>query len=168
MRAGTFSSRAACATAAPWLPPDAATTPTAGTERRSRLANAPRALKEPDCCSSSSLSTSVTPPRPKSRPSTSTTGVRRMYGRITGSVAAICSRPTLEGVTEHPACLGDALLVAAVEGPLLDPLRPDEPEARECFEVTVRARLRHPQLVGDEDAADAVPHQVAVDLRREV
>src|SRR5438445_2020576 len=142
MRAGTFSSRAACATAAPWLAPQAATTRTAGTCRRRRLANAPRALNEPDCCRSSSLNTSVKPGRPKSRPSTSTTGVRRMYGRITGSVAAICSRPTLEGVTEHPASLGDALLVAAVEGPLLDALGLDEPESGEQLEMPMRGRCQ--------------------------
>ena len=46
---------AAYATAAPWFPPDAATTPAAGTSRASRFANAPRVLNEPACCSSSSL-----------------------------------------------------------------------------------------------------------------
>src|SRR5437762_3627816 len=168
MRAGTFSSLAACATAAPWLPPEAATTPAAGTLRNSRLAKAPRALNEPDCCSSSSLRTMVMPSRPKSRPSTSTIGVRRMYRRITFSVASIWVRPTLEGLTEHPAGLGDALLVAAIEGPLLDPFRPDEPEPREDLEVFVRARLGDAQLVGDEDAAHSVLDQVTVDLGRKV
>src|SRR6266478_340489 len=168
MRAGISRSRAACATAAPWLPPEAATTPAAGTRRRSRFAKAPRALKEPDCCSSSSLSTSVRPGRPKSRPSTSTMGVKRMCGRISASVAAICSRPTLEGLTEHPAGLGDALLVSAVEGPLLDPLRLDQAQAGKDLEVLVRAGLRDAELVGDEEAAHALLDQVAVDLGREV
>src|SRR5256885_8933311 len=131
MRARTFITCAACATAAPWLPPEAATTPAGGSLRRTRLANAPRALNEPDCWRSSSLRTRVIPGRPKSRPSTSTTGVRRMYGRITGSTEEISSRPTLEGFTEHPPRLGDPLLVAAIEGPLLDALRPDEPQPRE-------------------------------------
>src|SRR5205814_9563878 len=58
----------------------AATTPAAGTSRVRRLANAPRALNEPECCSSSSLKTTL--------PS-STTGVRRTCGRIRGSTAAI-------------------------------------------------------------------------------
>src|SRR6266403_1833783 len=160
MRAGISRSRAACATAAPWLPPEAATTPAAGMLRRSRFAKAPRALKEPDCCSSSSLSTSVRPGRPKSWPSTSTMGVKRMYGRIRVSVAAICSRPTLEGFTEHPAGLGDALLVAAVEGPLLDPLRLDQAQAGKDLEVLVRAGLGDAELVGDEEAAHAVLDRV--------
>src|SRR5207248_2550912 len=55
IRARTDNFRAARATAAPWLPPEAATTPAAGTSRSRRFANAPRALKEPDCWSSSSL-----------------------------------------------------------------------------------------------------------------
>jgi hypothetical protein len=56
----------------------AATTPADGTSRMSRLANAPRVLKEPACCNNSSLSTSGTGPSPKSAPSASTTGVRRI------------------------------------------------------------------------------------------
>src|SRR5437763_16574728 len=148
MRAGTFRSLAAWPTDAAWLPPEAATSPAAGTLRSSRLAKAPRALNEPDCCSSSSLTTMVTPSRPKSRPSTSTIGVRRMYRRITFSVASIWVRPTLEGLTEHPAGLGDALLVAAIEGPLLDPLGRGEPEPREDLEVLVRAGLGDAQLLG--------------------
>src|SRR5438045_4696193 len=80
MRAGLPSFCAAYATAAPWLPPEAATTPAAGTSRVRRLANAPRALKEPECCSNSSL---------KTRFPSVTTGVRRTYARISFSVAAI-------------------------------------------------------------------------------
>src|SRR5438093_9684469 len=87
---------------------------------------------------------------------------------MTGSTAAICSRPTLEGFTEHPSGLGDALLVAAVEGPLLDAFGLDEAEPGENLEVPVGARLGHPQLAGDEDAADPVSDQVAVHLGREV
>ena len=45
--AGMPSRRAAQATATPWLPPDAATTPAGGISRVSRLANAPRALNDP-------------------------------------------------------------------------------------------------------------------------
>src|SRR5713226_2487530 len=168
MRALIFNSRAACATAAPWLPPEAATTPASGTRRNKRLAKAPRALNEPDCCRSSSLKTRVMLARPKSPPSTSTIGVRRMCGRITGSVAAISSRPTLERFTEHPARLGDSLLVAAVEGPLLDALRLNEAQCGEDLEMLVGARFTHAELVGDEHAAHAVLHQISVDLRREV
>src|SRR6185295_5991098 len=63
----------------------AATTPDAGTSRVSRLVNAPRALKEPECCNSSSL---------KTRLPSATTGVRRTCGRISFSVAAISLRVT--------------------------------------------------------------------------
>src|SRR5216684_434163 len=168
MRALIFNSRAACATAAPWLPPEAATTPASGTRRNKRLAKAPRALNEPDCCRSSSLKIRVMLARPKSPPSTSMVGVRRMCGRMTGSVAAISSLPTLERFTEHPARLGDALLVAAVEGPLLDPLRLNEPQGGEELEVFVRARFTHAELVGDEQAAHAIFHQISIDLGREV
>ena len=83
---------AAYATAAPWLPPEAATTPAAGTSRVSRLANAPRALNEPACCSSSSLKLEPAKARPKSAARTSITGVRRTCGRIRRSTSAIASR----------------------------------------------------------------------------
>src|SRR5215470_9212021 len=76
------SAWAAKATAAPWLPPDAATTPAAGTSRSSRLANAPRALNDPACCSCSSLSSSGPAGSPKSARSTLITGVRRTCGAI--------------------------------------------------------------------------------------
>ena len=52
--------RATWATATPWLPPDAATTPAAGTSAASTRLKAPRGLNEPACCSSSSLSVSGT------------------------------------------------------------------------------------------------------------
>ncbi len=55
MRAGTPKRCAANATAAPWFPPDAATTPAGGGLRRSRFANAPRALNEPEYWRNSSL-----------------------------------------------------------------------------------------------------------------
>ena len=80
--AGTFSVIAAKATAAPWLPPEAATTPAGGTTRVSRFANAPRVLNEPARCSSSSLIVMGRPASPTSPPSMSTTGVRRMYGAM--------------------------------------------------------------------------------------
>ncbi len=78
MRAGTPSLIAANATAAPWLPPEAATTPAGGTGRQRRLVNAPRALNEPACCSDSSLKTTLVESSPTSAPRTSMTGVHRM------------------------------------------------------------------------------------------
>src|SRR5262245_57111980 len=102
--AGTASRIAAYATAAPWLPPDAATTPTAGILRVRRFVNAPRTLNDPECCSSSSFSTIGTSPSPKSLPRTSTTGVTRTYGRITSRTSAISRRPTpLPPFTSSPS-----------------------------------------------------------------
>src|SRR5437879_7287889 len=91
MRAETPRRIAAYATAAPWLPPEAATTPAGGRSRSSRLANAPRALKEPACCRCSALTTTWTAPRPISAPLASRIGVRRTCGRMTAQVASICS-----------------------------------------------------------------------------
>ena len=48
------------ATAAPWLPPEAAMRPAAGTSARNTRWNAPRGLNEPVCCSSSSFSVTGT------------------------------------------------------------------------------------------------------------
>ena len=90
--AGTPSFIAAYATAAPWLPPEAATTPAAGTLRISRFANAPRGLNEPVCWKSSSLSVSGMGPSPSSSPRTSMIGVRRTCGAIRRCAAAIASR----------------------------------------------------------------------------
>src|SRR5438270_11828770 len=82
MRAGTPHARAAKATAAPWLPPEAAATPTLGTWRVSRFANAPRDLKEPACCRCSSLKVSGNGRRPKAAALVWTMGVRRRWGQI--------------------------------------------------------------------------------------
>src|SRR6266498_3793093 len=71
IRAGTPRCLAAYATAAPWLPPEAATTPAAGIARVSRCANAPRVLNEPACCRCSSLNVNETDCRSKSAPSMS-------------------------------------------------------------------------------------------------
>src|SRR5450756_2994309 len=57
--AGTPSRCAAWATATPWLPPEAATTPASGSSRSSRLAKVPRVLNDPEHCSCSSLRQTV-------------------------------------------------------------------------------------------------------------
>src|ERR1700731_2564549 len=85
------SARAAKATATPWLPPEAAVTPAAGIFRSSRLAKAPRALNDPECCSSSSLSTSRIGASPKSAPSTTTTGVSRTWPRMRANASVIAA-----------------------------------------------------------------------------
>src|SRR5918994_5698100 len=77
MRAGYERRLAAYATAAPWFPPDAATTPGGGTSRRSRFAKAPRDLKEPATCRCSSFSVNGNEDRPKSLPSNWSIGVLR-------------------------------------------------------------------------------------------
>src|SRR5487761_174747 len=79
--AGMPSRDAAKATAAPWLPPDAATTPAAGAGRSRRLANAPLALNDPECWRNSSFSTSGPPGRSSSDRSMRSTGVVRTESR---------------------------------------------------------------------------------------
>src|ERR1700687_1601055 len=73
-----------------------------------------------------------------------------------------------KAVVEDLLRLGDALLVAAGEGPLLDALGADEAETRENAQMIADAGLRHAQLACDEKAADAVLHQIAVLLGREI
>ena len=59
---------------------------------RSRLANAPRDLKDPACWSDSSLSVSGNGARPKSAPLAATAGVRRTCGRMTSWAARMAAR----------------------------------------------------------------------------
>ena len=104
-----FTLTAANAVAAPWFPPDAATTPAAGTTRESMCVNAARALNEPACCMNSSLNTSELPGRSpnapeamdgreglpgrrKSSPATSMIGVRRMWPSISLSTSSMFLR----------------------------------------------------------------------------
>jgi hypothetical protein len=97
--AGTRRFIAAYATAAPWLPPDAATTPAGGTSRSSRFANAPRVLNDPACCNSSSFANSaMLESRPASAGSSARSGVRRTYGAISRAVSAIASRSPFESL----------------------------------------------------------------------
>src|SRR5262249_7731906 len=63
---------------------------------------------------------------------------------------------------------GVRLLVALVELPAGHPLRGDEAGARERLQVGGRGRLSDAELVGDEDHAHAVLHEVAVTLRWEL
>src|SRR6185295_4548594 len=69
---------------------------------------------------------------------------------------------------ELPLDRCNALFVALVEGPLLDPLRPQQPRVHEDAQVLARRRPTHAELVGDEYPAYAVAHEVAVRLRRKV
>ena len=58
-----------------------------------------------------------------------------------------------------PRCaldVGNPLLVALVERPLLDPLAANQPRLREDAQMLARRRLTDAELVGDEEAADAV------------
>ena len=63
---------------------------------------------------------------------------------------------------------GDTFVVALVERPLLDSLGAHESGLCEDSEVFTRRRLTHSQLLSDEDAADAVPDEIAVNLRAEM
>src|SRR3977135_3527599 len=92
--AATPSLRAANPTDKPWLPPEAATPPAAGSGRDRRLANAPLTLNDPVYWPNSSLNEIRLTARPKSPPSVSTTAVFRIWGRISRSVAPIRSNVT--------------------------------------------------------------------------
>src|SRR6202050_1680098 len=89
--AGMPSFIAAKATAAPWFPPDAATTPARGTALLIKWVNAPRTLNGPAVCRDSSLRPMLPEFNPKSSPCTSITGVRRMCPAMRSYAARICS-----------------------------------------------------------------------------
>src|SRR5678809_1590648 len=74
----------------------------------------------------------------------------------------------LPGRIELALDLRDPLLVAPVEGPLLDPFRTQQPGVHEDAQVLTGRWLTHAELVRDEHTAYAVTHEVAVGLRREV
>src|SRR2546422_6550432 len=78
------------------------------------------------------------------------------------------SRPPLPRGAKRALHFGDPLLVPLVERPLLDPLGTHESGLRQDLQMLAGGRLANAQLRGDEHAADAVAHEVAVDLRREV
>src|SRR3954463_1558944 len=77
-------------------------------------------------------------------------------------------RTPLPGGAEETPDLGDALLVAAVERPLADALGAQEAGLRQDAKVLACRRLSDPELLRDEQAADAVADQVARLLRRKV
>ncbi len=64
--------------------------------------------------------------------------------------------------------LGDPLLVALVEGPLLDPRGPHEPRLRQDPQMLARGGLADTELGGDEHTAHPIAHEIAVDLTRKV
>src|SRR2546422_8095999 len=76
------------------------------------------------------------------------------------------SGPPLPRGAKRALHFGDPLLVPLVERPLLDPLGTHEPGLRQDLQMLAGGRLADAQLRGDEHAADAVAHEVAVDLRR--
>src|SRR6185436_6667982 len=74
----------------------------------------------------------------------------------------------LPGAAEVALHTRDALLVATVERPLLDPLGDEQAGVDEHPQVLAGGGLPHSQLASDENAADAVLDQIAVHLRRKV
>src|SRR5207245_11184965 len=90
--AGSPPRIAAYTTAAPWMPPEAATTPADGMVRVRRLAKAPRVLNEPACWSSSSLSVSGKATSPRSAPVAARVGVSRTWGRMIACVFSVAAR----------------------------------------------------------------------------
>src|SRR5215470_19483699 len=65
-------------------------------------------------------------------------------------------------------CLGDAVLVALVEDPLLDLLAPDQARPGEQLQMLAAGRRADAQLLRDEQRAYAVFDQIAIALRWEV
>src|SRR5215204_3085728 len=102
MVAGTPRRAAAHATAAPWLPPDAATTPAGGISRVRSALSAPRGLNEPVCWVCSNLRM-IRPATPNSLPRTSRTGVRRTWPARRS--AAACKSPVLGTSPDDEATL---------------------------------------------------------------
>jgi hypothetical protein len=95
--------------------------PAGGIFRIKRLAKAPRALNTPACCMSSSLNVSATGSSPKSLPFASSTGVRRMCGRISRYAAAMRSRVTTKSVLATSFMM--ALCYTAFKGTFAMPKR---------------------------------------------
>jgi hypothetical protein len=62
----------------------------------------------------------------------------------------------------------DAFLVALVEGPLFDALGPHSADLDQEFHVLGYGRLTYPQLLCDQEAANPVLYEIAVDLRAEM
>src|SRR5215510_13881314 len=84
-------------------------------------------------------------------------------------ITTCCPPPCVSPVTgECLLCLGDPLLVALVEDPLLDPLASDQARPGEQLQVLAAGRRADAQLLGDEQCAHAVFGEVAVALRWEV
>src|SRR3982751_743723 len=83
---------AACATAMPALPPEAMTTPAAGTVFARMRLNMPRALKLPVTWRCSSFSQSSAAATPSSAPAIRTRGVRRTSPAIRRPASAMSSR----------------------------------------------------------------------------
>src|SRR3569833_67158 len=67
---------------------------------------------------------------------------------------------------EQAACRFQAVLVTLVEGPALGALGLDQACRGQDAHVLAQGRRRNPELVGDEEAAHAVLHEVAIHLRR--
>src|SRR6266540_849238 len=100
------------------------------------------------------------------------TRAARMRPGIGGCLAArwrpCCRAAPSPSLLEHPLDLGDAFLVALIERPLLELLGAQDTDGGEQPQVLACGGLAHAQLVGDEQAADPISHQIAVTLGWEV
>ena len=62
----------------------------------------------------------------------------------------------------------NARLVPTIEGPLLDPLRADQPGVYQDAQMLAHGWLAQSEFVGNQHAANPVIDQIAIDLRRKV
>ena len=83
-------------------------------------------------------------------------------------IAAPVVRYASESLCDEALDLVDLRFVAPVERPFLHPLAADEAGLHEDPEVFAEAGLGDLQLRGDQDAADTVVDEIAIDLRRKV
>src|SRR5258706_13308836 len=62
----------------------------------------------------------------------------------------------------------DPGLIALVENPLFDSLRPDQSGAHQDVQMLTGGRLGYAQLARDQHAADPIPDEISIALGREV
>jgi len=91
-----------------------------------------------------------------------------VFRAVALAVAAGRGAPAASERPQRPEDLGQPLIVAPIERPLLDASGPDQPRPDEEAHVLAHRGLAHSQLLGDEQSADSVLLEIPVHLRPEV